>query len=97
MEDIGKALSHQLLADLHVAPCSSSTVDKCTLITDVAQLCGWVNHGFETHLWLGAVHCHESLRVFVGVGKGELAQLPLLLLMWGVFSDPGLHLRTEGS
>lgn len=42
MEDIGKDIRDQLLADLHETPCFSTAVDESTDVTDVAQLCVWV-------------------------------------------------------
>ena len=42
IEDIGKDIHDQLLADLRAAPCFSIAVDESTDITDVAQLCVWV-------------------------------------------------------
>ena len=42
MEDIGKDISDQLLADLRAASCFSIAVDENTDVTDVAQLCTWV-------------------------------------------------------
>ncbi len=42
MEDIGKDIRDQLLADLRAAPCFSIAVDESTDVTDVAQLCLWV-------------------------------------------------------
>lgn len=42
MEDIGKDIRDQLLADLRTASCFSIAVDKSTDVTDIAQLCTWV-------------------------------------------------------
>lgn len=43
MEDIGKDICDQLLADLRAAPCFSIALDESIDVIDVAQLCTWVS------------------------------------------------------